>query len=142
MASHEDANLILKLYELRREERMRSARSWFVQSFHVKTVEDFHKVCPVGSAENASARQVITYWEMAASFLNSGILNKELFYRSGMEMLLTYIRVQPIMKEMRAAQSSPLIYGELEKASLEMIEWLNQEAPGTFEAFVKRVSGT
>lgn len=142
MASHEDANLILKLYELRREERMRTARSWFVQSFHAKTVEDFNKLCPAGSAENASARQMVTYWEMAASFLNSGVLNKELFYRSGMEMLLTYIRVEPVMREMRQVQSNPLIYGELEKASLEMIDWLKNESPGAFEAFAKRVSGT
>ncbi len=142
MASHEDANLILKLYELRREERMRTARSWFVQSFHAKTVEDFNKLCPAGSAENASARQMVTYWEMAASFLNSGVLNKELFYRSGMEMLLTYIRVEPVMREMRQVQFNPLIYGELEKASLEMIDWLKNESPGAFEAFAKRVSGT
>ncbi len=142
MASHEDASLILKLYDLRREERMRTARSWFVQSFHAKTVEDFNKLCPAGSAENASARQMVTYWEMAASFLNSGVLNKELFYRSGMEMLLTYIRVEPVMREMRIAHSNPLIYGELEKASLEMIDWLKEEAPGAYDAFVKRVSGT
>ena len=142
MASHEDASLILKLYELRREERMRTARSWFVQSFHAKTVEDFNKLCPAGSAENASARQMVTYWEMAASFLNSGVLNKELFYRSGMEMLLTYIRVEPVMREMRQVHSNPLIYGELEKASIEMIDWLKNESPGAYEAFVKRVSGT
>ena len=142
MASHEDASLIIKLYELRREERMRTARSWFVQSFHAKSMEEFLKLCPSGSAENASARQVVTYWEMAASFLNSGILNKELFYRNSMEMLLTYVRVEKVMNEMRVAYLNPFIYGELEKASLEMIEWLNTQSPGAFEAFKKRVGGS
>ena len=141
MASHEDANLIIKLYELRREDRMRAARTWFVQSFHADTLEDFRKLCPQDSAENASYRQVTTYWEMAASFLNSGVLNKELFYRSGMEMLLTYERVRMLMLEMRESRQNPNIYGELEKASVEMIEWMNSQAPHAFATFAKMVRG-
>jgi hypothetical protein len=61
-ATHEDAHLILKLYDLRREERMRKARAWFVSNFKVKTVAEFHQLCPPGSDENAFARQMITYW--------------------------------------------------------------------------------
>ena len=141
MASHEDANLIIKLYELRREDRMRAARTWFVQSFHADTLEDFRKLCPPDSAENASYRQVATYWEMAASFLNSGVLNKELFYRSGMEMLLTYERVRMLMLEMRESRQNPNVYGELEKASVEMIEWMNSQAPHAYAAFAKMVRG-
>jgi len=141
MASHEDASLVLKLYELRREERMRTARAWFAQSFHPKTMDEFNTLCPQGSAENASFRQMVTYWEMAASFLNSGILNKELFYRSGMEMLFTYERLAPLIASARVANSNPLLYAELEKASQEMIEWLNAHAPGAYSAFSKRVRG-
>ena len=141
MASHEDANLILKLYELRREERMRSARAWFVQHFHVKTLEEFRKLCPQDTPENASFRQMVTYWEMAASFLNSGLLNKELFYRSGMEMLFTYERLRSLVPELRKSRSNPMLYGELEKASLEMIEWLDSQSPETYPAFSKMVRG-
>jgi hypothetical protein len=141
MASHEDANLILKLYELRREERMRTARTWFVQSFKVETVEQFHKLCPQDSAEAASVRQMVTYWEMAASFLNAGVLNKELFYRSGMEMLFTYERIRTVLPEMRTAFGNPFLYCELEKASLELIEWLNTQSPDIYSGFSKRVRG-
>ena len=120
---------------------MRSARTWFVQSFHVKSLEDFRKLCPQDSAENASFRQMVTYWEMAASFLNSGVLNKELFYRSGMEMLLTYERLRDLLPEVRNARQNPFLYGELEKASQEMIEWLNSQSPETYPAFSKMVRG-
>ena len=139
MASHEDANLILRLYELRREDRMRSARTWFVQSFRANTLEEFRKLCPQDSAENASFRQMVTYWEMAASFLNSGIVNKELFYRSGMELLFTYERMRDLIPELRTSRSNPFLYGELEKAAQEMIEWLNSQSPTTYPAFSKMV---
>ncbi len=141
MASHEDANLILKLYELRREDRMRAARTWFVQSFHVKSLEEFRKLCPQDSAENASFRQMVTYWEMAASFLNSGLLNKELFYRSGMELLFTYERMRDLLPELRATRSNPFLYGELETAAKDFIEWLNSQSPDTYPAFSKMVRG-
>jgi len=142
MASHDDANLILRLYELRREERMRKARAWFVESYHAETLEESHKLCPPGSAENASLRQMVTYWEMVASFLNAGILNKELFYKNGMEMLLTFERIRPVMPEMRAMRKNPNLYGELEKASEEYIEWMNAQAPEAFETFAKMVRGS
>jgi hypothetical protein len=65
-ATHEDANLLLRLYDIRREERMRKARDWFAKDFHVSTVEGFQKLCPIGSEENASFRMVVSYWDMAA----------------------------------------------------------------------------
>jgi len=141
MASLDDANLILKLYELRREERMRAARAWFVQSFKVETVEQFHKLCPQDSAESASARQMVTYWEMVASFLNAGVLNKELFYRSGMELLFTYERIRTVLPEMRQTFGNPFLYGQLEQSAKEMIEWLNTQSPDVYPAFSKRVRG-
>ena len=141
MASHEDANLILRLYELRREEKMRTARTWFVQSFHPKSLEEFRKLCPQDTPENAYFRQMVTYWEMAASFLNSGVLHKELFYRSGMEMLFVYERMRTLIPEFRQSRSNPFLYGELEKAAKEMIEWLNSQSPDTYPAFSKMVRG-
>ena len=142
MASHEDANLILKLYELRREEKMRAARTWFVQSFHPASLEEFRKLCPQDSSENAYFRQMVTYWEMVASFLNSGVLHKELFYRSGMELLFVYERMRTLIPEFRTSRSNPFLYGELDKAANEMIEWLNSQSPDTYPAFSKMVRGS
>ena len=94
-------NLILRLYEMRREDRLREARKWFTGSFKVKTFEEFQALCPPGSEPNASYRMVITYWEMVASFLTSGVLNAELFYQSGRELLLVWERVRDIVPAMR-----------------------------------------
>ena len=58
MPSHDDANLILRLYEMRREETMRKARQWFVQNYYVNTLEDSGALCPPGSEENAYLRMV------------------------------------------------------------------------------------
>src|SRR5436190_21659698 len=93
-ATYDDVNLILKLYEIRRDDRMREARRWFSASFKVKTFEDFTKLCPPGSESNASYRMVTTYWEMIASFLTSGPLSSELFYHSGRELLFVRERVR------------------------------------------------
>ena len=96
-ATYDDVNLILRLYEMRREARMREARKWFTGSFKVKTFEEFQALCPPGSEPNASYRMVTTYWEMVASFLTSGVLNAELFYQSGRELLFVWERVRDIV---------------------------------------------
>src|SRR3977135_2799931 len=89
-ATYDDVNLVIKLYEMRREERLRDARRWFAASFKVKTFDEFTTLCPPGSDPNASYRMVATYWEMVASFLTSGVLNAELFYQSGRELLFVW----------------------------------------------------
>src|SRR5450432_3769526 len=98
-ATYDDANLILRLYEMRREEKLRQAREWFTRNFHCSTLEEFNKVCPPGSQENAFARQVVTYWEMVASLMTSGVLNEQLFFQSGMELLLVWERVKDFAPE-------------------------------------------
>ena len=67
-ATYDDVNLIVKLYDMRREERMRLARAWFAGSFKAKTMEDFAALCPAGSEQSASFRMVTSYWEMVGSF--------------------------------------------------------------------------
>jgi len=95
--TYDDVNLILKLYEMRREERLRQARQWFAGSFKVKSVADFAALCPPGSEPNASYRMLTTYWEMAASFITSGVLNQELFFETTREFLLGRERRRPAM---------------------------------------------
>ena len=78
--TYEDAQLVLKLYELRREEKLRAARDWFISKFFPQTADD---VTALTGTENAYYRMVTTYWEMAASFVVRGILNADLFLASG-----------------------------------------------------------
>ncbi|MFN0169959.1 MAG: hypothetical protein ACKV22_26345 [Bryobacteraceae bacterium] len=139
-ASHEDANLILRLFEERREPRMRHARDWFVRNFRYKTVKEFFDACPLGSEENASARMVGSYWEMVASFITSGILHEELFFQSGRELVLCYLRLRPILAEMREANKDPFLYTNLETVAKRFEEYATARAPEAFAAFAQRVS--
>ena len=139
--TYDDANLILRLYEMRREDRMRRARAWFTSQFKVKTWEELQKLAPGGSDENASYRMVVTYWEMVASFLTSGVLHPELFYQSGREMLFVWERVRDILPALRDVYKHPRELKNLEEASIAYIAWWRQHAPGAHEAFMTRVRG-
>src|SRR5215467_12535044 len=97
--TYDDANLILKLYEIRREEKMRTARDWFGQNFHFKTMEEYNRQCPPNSSMNAYARMVTSYWDMVASFITGGILNQELFFQSGGEMLFVWERIRELVPQ-------------------------------------------
>ena len=141
-ATYDDARLILELYEMRREERLRKARAWFVTSFKPKSAADLAALCPRGSDESASYRMVVTYWEMVASFLTSGVLNKELFYQSGRELLLVWGRLHEILPELREQHKDPHYYGNLEAAAIEFIDYIERRTPGAHEAFLKRVRVT
>jgi hypothetical protein len=140
-ATYDDVKLILQLYEMRREPRLREARKWFTGSFKPKTYEDFTALCPAGSEPNASYRMVVTYWEMVASFLTSGVLHPELFYQSGREMLFVWERVRDILPSLREAYKHPRELKNLEEASMAFIAWWKQHAPGAYEAFTTRVRG-
>src|SRR6476646_9445129 len=140
-ATYDDVNLILRLYEMRREDRLREARKWFTGSFKVKSFDEFMALCPPGSEANASYRMVVTYWEMVASFLTSGVLNNELFYQSGRELLFVFERVRDILPALRDAYTHPRERKNLEDASVAFIAWWKQQAPGSHEAFTARVRG-
>src|ERR1044072_1880294 len=102
-ATYDDANLILRLYDIRREEKLREAREWFSKNFKASTMEEVQKIAPMGSKENAYVRMVSSYWDMAASFVTAGVLNKELFFQSNGEMLFVWERMRKFVPDFRAA---------------------------------------
>ncbi len=137
--THQDATLLLQLYEMRREPRMREARRWFAASFRAKTLEELAAVCPPGSEENASYRMVTSYWELVASFVASGVLNQELFFQSGRELLFCWVRLKEIVPLLRAANKNAIEWRNLEHVANAYIEWWNAEAPGSYDAFGNRI---
>ncbi len=139
--TYEDAELILRLYEMRREPRLRQGRAWFVSSFKVKNLAEFAEVCPPGSDQHASYRMVTTYWEMVASFVTSGVLNEELFFQSGRELLLVYERMQGILPLLREQQGDSTSLGNLEAVARRFIDWWERHSPGAPAAFAKRIRG-
>ena len=99
-----DAQLILQLYDLRREAELRKARSWWVVNFWPENAEDFMKIAnALGTQENNWLRQVGGYWGLTASLVLNGALNETLFYDPSFsgEMFFLFAKVQPFLKELR-----------------------------------------
>jgi hypothetical protein len=107
-----DAQVILKLYNLRREAEMRKARAWWLGEFWPKSVEDFTKVsAAMGTQENNWLRQVSGYWEMAASLAVHGAVSSELFLEPSFsgEMFFLFAKVNPFLKELREKISPTML---------------------------------
>lgn len=138
--TYDDANLILRLYEMRREDRMRKARAWFIANFKVTSFDELAKLAPGGSDENAYYRMVITYWDMVASFINTGVLDKELYYHSGRELLLVWERVKDVLPSIRERYQDPKYWAQLEIAGTEFgREFERQSGTAAYAAFLKRI---
>ena len=139
--TYDDANLILRLYEMRREERMRRARGWFTANFKPKTWEDLQKLAPPGSDENSSFRMVVTYWDMVASFITSGVLHKDLFFQSGRELLLVWERLRPVLPEIRTQFKDAHLWAHLESVGEEFAAYFQRRSGEGYDAFVRRING-
>jgi hypothetical protein len=105
MNKTESADLILKLYDLRREEKMREARSWFI-SFFPESADDIRKAM-IGAETSAKYRMVITYWDMAAGFVNHGAIDEEMFLDSSGECTVVFSKVEPYLEELRKLLGNP-----------------------------------
>lgn len=137
--TYDDVNLILKLYEMRREDKLRSARSWFSSTFKVKSLEAWNALCPPGSENNAYIRQVTTYWDMVASFITGGVLNQELFFESGRELLFVWTRIELVIGELRASIKDPDYLKNLETVGTTFAAHFKKQNPAAYESFVARV---
>ena len=140
-ATYDDVNLILRLYELRREPRMREARRWFSESFKARTIEEVAALCPPGSDANASLRMVTSYWEMAASFVAGGVLSPELFFQNCREMLFVWERVRDTVPKTREAYKDPAAFKNMESVAGAFVQWMNRQSPDMYADFSARVRG-
>jgi hypothetical protein len=112
MSKYKDADLILKLYDLRREKTMRDARNWFF-TFDPKTPEDFIDV--LTSDKSGYYRMVISYWEMACSFVNHGAIDPQMFNDANGEHMFVYAKLEPFLPALREAMGNPEFLEHLEK---------------------------
>lgn len=141
-ATYDDVNLVLRLYELRREDKMREARQWFTSMFKpISTVDEFNKACPPGSGPNAYFRMVTSYWEMVASFIAQGVLNEELFFQSGGELLLVWEKIKELTPALRQARKNARLYHNLETVANRMAAYMSGHSPESYDAFAAMVRG-
>jgi hypothetical protein len=113
-----DAELIVKLYDLRREPEMRKARQWWLVTFWPASADEYLKVDrEFGSQENNWLRQVISYWGMAASLVLHGTLHEKVFLEPAFsgEMYFLFAKVRPFLKELREKTKNPHLLGNIEK---------------------------
>src|SRR5947208_16113330 len=113
----EDAKLIMRLYDLRREAEMRKARHWYAGWWPASTDEVLQILKAFGTQENAWFRQVNGYWDMAASFVLRGALNEELFFDSGGELWFVLAKIHPFLEEARQKANSPYLLQRMEKVA-------------------------
>ncbi len=113
-ADHNDAILILKLYELRRESVMRQARDFMLRAEFTTPESVLAVAADFAKQENAYFRQVVSYWEMAASFVNRGILSPELYADNCGEGLVVFGKLQPHLPALREGLS-PRFLNETER---------------------------
>ena len=110
---HHDADILLKLYDLRRESEMRKARDWCTMGFMPTSVDDVMVIFnTTGTDHNRWLRQFITYYEMVASLVHRHILDRDLLEDSATEYVNLYSKLKPFLKELRQAIGwSPFMAG-------------------------------
>jgi len=112
MSKQDEAGLILKLYELRREETMRKARNWFFMEFHPQSLADFSAA--MFGEHSGHLRMIVSYWDMAAAMVHNEAIGLQFFNDCNGEHIGVFARIEPLLKEIRAAYS-PRFAANLEK---------------------------
>lgn len=137
----DDVQSILKLYELRREQKLRLARDWFITRFFPQSFEDIKAITQVQNPDNVYFRMVTSYWDMAASFVNHGAIHEALFLESAGEMFLVWAKLESFVPRIREELQMPRL--------LTNVERLVQRAPSGLERvrviqarLAKQYSGT
>ena len=114
----ESADLLIKLYDLRRDPALRSARDWFFARFHPASAEEVFAVWM--GPESAPYRMVTTYWEMAASFVSHGAIDAAMFHDANSEYVAIIAKLGPFLPELRGLSGSPHYLRHLESVVMAM----------------------
>jgi hypothetical protein len=119
----ESGQLILKLYELRRDSVLREARAWFVRDFNPDTIDDVQAV--LASERNPHFRMVVGYWDMACAMVTHGAVDRQMFLDTNGEVFATFSKIHPLLAEIRQLASGPAFAKHIEEVVL--------AAPGALE---------
>jgi len=120
MDKQTDVMAILKLYELRRDEKMRAARAWFFSEFAPKSAMDIIGLYRAGERESANFRTVTSYWDMASSFVLNGAIDEKMFLDANGEHIFVYAKIQPFLAEIRGLFNEPEYLINLEQLVLKI----------------------
>lgn len=132
--THEQAQLHLQVYDLRREARLRQARDWFQQNYIVETIDDANRIAPPGTEAGTFVGMVIGYWEQACALLNYGLLHEDLFFETSGEFFGVWESLKTVVPQFRERFADQSLLANLERAAQRYEAWSEKRAPGHIAA--------
>ena len=128
--THEQAQLHLQIYDMRRETKLREGRDWFFKNYHVQTIDDAMRIAAPGTQEGAFVGMVLSYWEQACALLNAGLLHDELFFQTSGEFFGVWEMVKAIVPQARERWAYKQHLAEMEQAAKRYETWIEKRSPG------------
>jgi hypothetical protein len=133
--TREDVDLVLRLYEMRREKTMRKARKFMIEEFYAESGADLMTKYPPGSEKNAWFRQTTSYWDMVGVFVRRGLLNRELLFETAAEFHLLWVKVKAGVEDVRKMRNLPNYLKNLEELATAHKAFMEARAPGSSAFF-------
>ena len=132
--THEQGQLQLQIYDLRREAKLRQARDWFFRNYFVDTFEDSMRIAAPGTENGALAMMVLSYWEQACAYLNHGLLHEDLFFETSGEFYGVWDRVKGVVPGGRERFVNKQFLANMELAAQRFEKWMEIRSPGHIAA--------
>ena len=132
--THEQAQLHLQVYDLRREDKLREARDWFQENYKAQTFEEAMRIAPFGTQQGNYVGKVIGYWEQACALLNYGLLHEDLFFETSGEFFAVWEALKPVVPEFRERFFDKNLLANLERAAQRYEAWSDKRSPGRIAA--------
>lgn len=132
--THEQAQLQLQIYDMRREARLREARDWFFKNYFPDTLEDAMRIAAPGTEGGTFTMMVFSYWDQACALLNYGLLHEDLFFEINGEFYGVWDRVKGIIQQGRERFVNQQFLANLEKAASRYETWTEARSPGHLAA--------
>ena len=132
--THEQAQLHLQVYDLRRETKLRQARDWFQQNYKAETFDEAMRIAPFGTEHGIYVGMVLGYWEQACALLNYGLLHEDLFFETSGEFFAVWEALKPVVPEFRERFADKNLLANFEKAAQRYEAWYERRSPGHIAA--------
>ena len=132
--THEQAQLHLQVFEMRREARLRQARDWYFKNYIVESFDDSMRIAAPGTENGALAMMVLSYWEQACALLNYGLLHEDLFFETSGEFFGVWELVKPTIAQGREKFANKQFLAHMEKAAQRYETWIERRSPGHLAA--------
>lgn len=133
-ATHNDADLLLRIYEMRREPELRKSRDFMSFKCEARTFEEFTKKYPMGSPGSLHWGKVFGYWDLACALVDRGLIDKDLFNTCNGEHVALFLKFRPVIEGFRKAWNFPQMLASLERVATshpmfaDMEKWTAQAA--------------